>query len=220
MIRPPLEVADIVRTYGTAFVERHRRWLTLLHLKVLRAIAACRTAALGGHLQQCDGCGQQASSGWRSAPPNYCRSRTTMWCSPCPTSWLPWPCRIRLCFTACFFGPRLRLSSRSPPIPNTWALRSDFSLFCTPGVRLSCIIPMCIASCREEGSRPIIVSGLPADASSFCRSKYSVLCFAESFSLLYNEPFENTSSPSPASWLLSNPHPRSPLCCARLPSAT
>ena len=62
MIRPPLEVADIVRSYGTAFVERHRRWLTLLHLKVLRAIAACRTAALGGHLEQCDSCGQQAIS--------------------------------------------------------------------------------------------------------------------------------------------------------------
>lgn len=62
MIRPPLEVADIVRSYGTAFVERHRRWLTFLHLKVLRAIAACRTAALGGHLRQCDGCGQQAIS--------------------------------------------------------------------------------------------------------------------------------------------------------------
>jgi Phage integrase family len=51
-IRPPLEVADIVRTYGTAFVEQHRRWLTALHLKVLRAIAACRTAALGGRLQR------------------------------------------------------------------------------------------------------------------------------------------------------------------------
>jgi hypothetical protein len=62
MIRPPLEVADIVRSYGTTFVERHRRWLTFLHLKVLRAIAACRTAALGGHLRQCDGCGQQAIS--------------------------------------------------------------------------------------------------------------------------------------------------------------
>jgi hypothetical protein len=62
MIRPPLEVADIVRTYGTAFVERHRLWLTVLHLKVLRAIAACRTAALGGHIDQCDSCGQRAIS--------------------------------------------------------------------------------------------------------------------------------------------------------------
>jgi hypothetical protein len=62
MIRPPLEVADIVRTYGTAFVKQHRRWLTVLHLKVLRAIVACRTAALGGHIEQCDGCGQRAIS--------------------------------------------------------------------------------------------------------------------------------------------------------------
>ena len=60
MIRPPLEVADIVRTYGTAFIERHCRWLKVQHLKVLRAIAACRTAALGGHIEQCDCCGQQA----------------------------------------------------------------------------------------------------------------------------------------------------------------
>lgn len=62
MIGPPLEVADIVRTYGTAFVKQHRRWLTALHLKVLRAIVACRTAALGGHIEQCDSCGQRAIS--------------------------------------------------------------------------------------------------------------------------------------------------------------
>jgi Putative transposase/Transposase zinc-binding domain len=62
MIRPPLEVADIVRTYGTTFVKQHRRWLTALHLKVLRAIVACRTAALGGHIEQCDSCGQRAIS--------------------------------------------------------------------------------------------------------------------------------------------------------------
>lgn len=62
MIRPPLEVADIVRTYGAAFVKQHPRWLTSLHLKVLRAIAACRTAALGGHIEQCDSCGQRAIS--------------------------------------------------------------------------------------------------------------------------------------------------------------
>lgn len=62
MNRPPLEVADIVRTYGDAFVERHRRWLTLRHLRVLRGIAACRTALLGGHLDRCDRCGYEAIS--------------------------------------------------------------------------------------------------------------------------------------------------------------
>jgi hypothetical protein len=72
--RPPLEVADIVRTHGEAFVERHRRWLTREHLKVLRAIVACRTAALGGHLYQCDCCGQQAISY------NSCRNRNCPKC--------------------------------------------------------------------------------------------------------------------------------------------
>ena len=62
MIRPPLEVADIIRSHGAAFVERHPRWLTVLHRKVLRALAACRTAALGGHVEQCDSCGQRAIS--------------------------------------------------------------------------------------------------------------------------------------------------------------
>jgi hypothetical protein len=37
MIQPPLEVAGIVRTYGAACVKRHGRWITGLHLKVLRA---------------------------------------------------------------------------------------------------------------------------------------------------------------------------------------
>jgi hypothetical protein len=60
MIRPPLELADIVRTYGTAFIDHHRHWLKALHLKVLRAIVACRTAALGGHVEQCDSCGHKA----------------------------------------------------------------------------------------------------------------------------------------------------------------
>src|SRR5262245_32499211 len=62
MIRPPLEVADIVRTYGIAFDKQHSHWLTALHLKVLRVIVACRTAAPGRHVEQCDSCGQPAIS--------------------------------------------------------------------------------------------------------------------------------------------------------------
>ena len=56
MNRPPLEVADLVRAAGRAFIERSRKWITWQHLKVLRAIARCRTAALGGHLDQCTDC--------------------------------------------------------------------------------------------------------------------------------------------------------------------
>jgi len=62
MDRPPLEVADIVRAVGPKFIEHSRRWITRPHIKVLRAIERCRTAALGGHIDECPGCGQRAPS--------------------------------------------------------------------------------------------------------------------------------------------------------------
>ena len=46
MIRPTLEVADIIRAQGEHFIERSRSWLTWAQRKVLYAIARCRTAAL------------------------------------------------------------------------------------------------------------------------------------------------------------------------------
>jgi len=69
MNRPPLEVADIVRLAGEPFVERHRRWINGQHEKVLLAITRCRTAALGGHRDQCSDCGHTAISY------NSCRNR-------------------------------------------------------------------------------------------------------------------------------------------------
>jgi hypothetical protein len=69
MSRPPLEVADIVRYAGQSFVERNRKWITGQHQKVLLAITRCRTAALGGHRDQCSDCGHTAISY------NSCRNR-------------------------------------------------------------------------------------------------------------------------------------------------
>jgi hypothetical protein len=69
MDRPPLEVADLVRAAGNAFIERSRKWITWKHVKVLLAIARCRTAALGGHLDECTRCGHRAISF------NSCRNR-------------------------------------------------------------------------------------------------------------------------------------------------
>jgi hypothetical protein len=45
MSRPPLEVADLIRSEGAAFLERNRQWISWKHVKVLLAIARCRTAA-------------------------------------------------------------------------------------------------------------------------------------------------------------------------------
>jgi len=50
-----LELADIVRTYGDGYRQTHR--LAPVQQRALRAIAACRTAALGGHRETCDRCG-------------------------------------------------------------------------------------------------------------------------------------------------------------------
>ena len=69
MNRPPLEVADIVRCAGGPLLERSRRWINWQHQKVLLAITRCRTAALGGHRDQCSDCGHSAISY------NSCRNR-------------------------------------------------------------------------------------------------------------------------------------------------
>ena len=54
---PPFEVADIVRAYGSAFRATHP--VSHEQARVLRAIAHCRTAALGGHVAQCLSCGTE-----------------------------------------------------------------------------------------------------------------------------------------------------------------
>jgi predicted RNA-binding Zn-ribbon protein involved in translation (DUF1610 family) len=66
--RPAVEVADVLHAQGDAFVEQHP-WLSVQQRSVLRAIARCRTAALGGHLDRCGACGHQAISY------NSCRNR-------------------------------------------------------------------------------------------------------------------------------------------------
>lgn len=68
MSRPPVEVADVMRAQGDRFIDQST-WLSYQQLSVLRAIIRCRTAALGGHIDQCSACGHQAISY------NSCRNR-------------------------------------------------------------------------------------------------------------------------------------------------
>ncbi len=66
-MRPPLEVADIFRQHGSSFRLTHP--LSPEQRRVMRAIEQCRTAALGGHVDECDTCGHQRISY------NSCRNR-------------------------------------------------------------------------------------------------------------------------------------------------
>jgi hypothetical protein len=54
-----LELADIFREGGPAYRQAHGSRMLPSHLRAMRDIEACRTAALGGHLRACDHCGQR-----------------------------------------------------------------------------------------------------------------------------------------------------------------
>jgi len=54
-LRPRLEVADILRAHGQAYRARHP--VSPEQAKVMTSLVQCRTAALGGHVDSCDGCG-------------------------------------------------------------------------------------------------------------------------------------------------------------------
>ena len=55
--RPALEIADILRRHGAAYFRAHEGRLGRIEKRVMGAISACRTAALGGHIEACDDCG-------------------------------------------------------------------------------------------------------------------------------------------------------------------
>jgi hypothetical protein len=70
--RPRLEVADILREHGDAFVQAHAEHVCGVQRRALTDLVACRTAALGGHEDVCAGCGAVTFAY------NSCRNR------PCP----------------------------------------------------------------------------------------------------------------------------------------
>jgi hypothetical protein len=69
MSRAELEVADVFRRHGATYRQAHAGTLGRARLRVMRAIELCRTAALGGHVEQCDACAH------RRVAYNSCRNR-------------------------------------------------------------------------------------------------------------------------------------------------
>lgn len=73
MSRSP-EVAEVFRRYGEAYLQQRGAALSMAQRRAMSAIELCRTAALGGHVEQCDSCGHQRISF------NSCRSRSCPKC--------------------------------------------------------------------------------------------------------------------------------------------
>jgi Transposase zinc-binding domain len=212
MCRPPQEVADLIRAAGAAFIERNRHWISGKHLKVLRAIRRCRTAALGGHLDQCTRCGHRAISY------NSCRNRH---CPKCQASardrWLQARCRellptryVHVVFTLprelaplalqnkkvvydyCFAAVR-KHSWKLLAIPLISVPKSVSSAYCTPGIRSSGFTLMSIAWFLPAGSPPITPAGSKLVTPSFYLSRYSVASSAANLWRLSSAPFATAS---------------------------
>ncbi|MDQ3606276.1 MAG: IS91 family transposase [Gemmatimonadota bacterium] len=82
MARPGLEVADVLRRFEGEY-RRHNGGLSPDQARVAVALTACRTAALGGHVEVCDACGK------RQISYNACRDRHCPRCQAAATAaWL------------------------------------------------------------------------------------------------------------------------------------
>ena len=68
-MRPALEVADVIREHGEAFLAKFGSCLGRTQKKALRDLALCRTAALGGHVERCLDCSHERIAY------NSCRNR-------------------------------------------------------------------------------------------------------------------------------------------------
>src|SRR5712671_1383589 len=83
MPRIRLEVADILRRHGDAYRRDHAGHLGRVERRVMSAVVACRTEALGGHIEACDDCGMTRIAY------NSCRNRHCPKCQgPARAAWL------------------------------------------------------------------------------------------------------------------------------------
>jgi hypothetical protein len=69
MSRPQVEVADVLRAHAAELETAVRGALSPAKLRVISDLQACRTAALGGHVDECQDCGHARVSY------NSCRNR-------------------------------------------------------------------------------------------------------------------------------------------------
>lgn len=83
MSHATLELADVFRQHGPAYLRDHTPHLSRGERRVMGAIVACRTAALGGHVEECEDCGVRRISY------NSCRNRHCPKCQgSARASWL------------------------------------------------------------------------------------------------------------------------------------
>src|SRR5208282_4827258 len=136
------EVADVFRRYGDAYRQQHGAALSTAQRRAMTAIELCRTAALGGHVEQCDSCTSAspiipvaigiarsashspARSGSLTARRNSSTPSISMLSSRCRRRSRSSPSRTSVSSTISCSAPRPRRSAPSPLTRPIWAPRS------------------------------------------------------------------------------------------------
>ena len=54
-----IEVADVFRQFGPSYIDAFGERMPPSHRRAIKDITACRTKAMGGHLYQCEDCGER-----------------------------------------------------------------------------------------------------------------------------------------------------------------
>ena len=198
MDRPKWEVADVFRHYGEAYRESHGASMSTAQRRVMTAVELCRTAALGGHLEQCDQCGHERNAY------NSCANRHCPKCqSLARAEWLE-DRRSELLNTQYFhvvftvpdqiaaiayqnkrtvYGILFRATAESLPHhrrrPEHLGAEIGFFAMLHTWARTCCTIPTSIVSSQAVGCLRTALDGSPADRDSSYRSVCSPGCFAD-----------------------------------------
>ena len=196
MAREGLEVADVFRRFGPAFREQHGASLSSAQRHAMTAVESCRTAALGGHVEQCGDCGHQRVSY------NSCRDRNCHKCQGLARAqWLehrqaellevPYfhvvftvPAEIEaiafqnqtVVYDILFRAASETLRTIAPPTRSIWVRRLASSVCCTAGGSPSRTTRTCIFSYLVAGSRQTVKVGSRAGPGLSYPSRYCHAC--------------------------------------------
>ena len=186
-MRPALEVADVFRRHGAAFLRDHAAHLGRVERRVITAIQACRTSALGGHVEECGDCGlvRHAYNSCRNRHCPKCQGLARAeWLEARQAELLPVPyyhvvltlpaAAAEIAFQnkrvvyAILFRAAADRCATSPLTRGTSAPRSGRSPCCTRGARPCTTTRICTASSRAAACRRIRQVGSPVGQDSSC----------------------------------------------------
>lgn len=180
-MRPTLEEADIFRRHGDAYRLVHSAQMGRVERRVMAAIEACRTAALGGHVEACEDC-PHSRIAYNSSRNRHCpkcqRLARADWLADRQADLLPVP-YFHVVFTvpaeaaamafqnkagvyAILFQAAAETLRTTATDPRHWGPRSGSSPSCTLGGRRSPTIHMSIAPC-PAASRSARTSANPPE---------------------------------------------------------